>query len=641
MVFRHIMPIYRKTNQWSGLMNLRLFGLALFCLIICAAPVAAQPAAPLDFPRQPVQRTEADLAAIAALDSLIPEGATFDPRVVSHVQIPLTINVGLTPYAHCSDWVNNGRPVTEIVTMDFKTYIKNVLPNEWPNAWHAESLKAGAVAAKMFAWWRINLTETYAGIRPEGVHVVDNTCDQVFFEGSARPTTDAAIDATWPIRMTDAERVVEIHYLAWDYQCDNALALNGGGWWRCMGQNESRTLAESGMGYQNILMTYYQPMQFSVTTAMPQKKNVLLNPKFDLGMQSWFTQGGIGAGYGISNGVFKFHRAVDSTQPAAIFQDANVIVSANSPLKFSVKLSNPSAVSKIVRVRIRAIETTNGSTECQFTLAAGTPPLTYSVVGMNPTGWVGARVVISVITADGIDGVTVDNGVLKFIPTLDTTVPCITPLPGKPIMTAPVHLTEVRSPFVVSLTEGASNFVEGYAPAWQVQVDNNSDFSSPFYDNAADLSDETHITVATGSGIWYVRARQYDGVGAYSPWTSPVQISVSQRPAAPVQLAPIGDAVAGGQSFVWETSNLAVRYKLVVKDASGVVILKQNRLVADWGCTTQSCAVPLESLGVTFATGVPYTWRVMAINASGKGQSPFKTFTLIQVPRAAPEGFRQ
>lgn len=615
--------------------------LTLFCLMLCVVPVAAQPSEPLIFPRQPVQRTEADLAAIAALDALIPAEARFDPRVVSHVQIPLTINLGLTPYAHCSDWVNNGRPITEIVTIDFKTYIKNVLPNEWPNAWHSESLKAGAVAAKMFAWWRINITETYAGIRPEGVHVVDNTCDQVYFENSAQPTTNAAIDATWPIRMTDAERVVEIHYLAWDWQCADALINNGGGWWRCMGQNESRIMAEAGADYQTILTEYYQPVQFSVTSAMPQKKNVLLNSKFDLGMQSWFTQGDVGAGAGVTDGKFKFHRSADGTQPAAVFQDANVIVSANSPLKFSVKLGNPSAVSKSVRVRIRPIETNTGGTECTFTLAAGAPSLAYSVVGVNPAAWVGARVVISVLTADGMDGVTVDDATLKLVPTQDTSVPCISPRPGKPIMTAPVNLQALRSPFVVSLTEGATNFVEGYSPSWQVQVDNQSDFSSPFYDNAASLSTETNITVAVSSGTWYVRARQYDGVGSFSAWTPKVTVSVSQLPAAPVQLAPIGDAVAGGQSFVWQTSNLAGRYTLIVKDAAGVIVLKQSKLVSDWGCSTSSCAVALDSLGVTFASGVPYSWRVVAINHSGKGMSPFKTFTLIQTVRAAPEGFRR
>jgi hypothetical protein len=606
---------------------------------MCAAPTVAQTNAQLDFPRQSVQRTEADLAAIAVLDSVVPADATLDSRVV-HVQIPLTINVGITPFAHCSEWLAAGRPITNIVAMDLKTYIKNVLPNEWPNAWHSESLKAGAVAAKMFAWWRINLTETYAGIRPPGVHVVDNTCDQVYFANSHRPTTNAAIDATWPIRMTDAERVVEIHYLAHDYQCADALASYGGGWNRCMGQHGSRTLAEGGMGYQDILQTYYAPMQFSVTSAMPQKKNVLLNPKFDLGMQSWFTQGGVAAGYGITNGVFKFHRATGSAEPASVFQDANVIVSANSPLKFTVNLGNPSGVAKTVRLRIRAIETATSSTECTFTLAAGAPLLAYSVVGVNPTGWVGARVVISVMNADGLDGVTVDNAVLKLVPTINTGIPCISPRPGKPIMTTPVNGQAVRSPFIISLTEGTTNYVAGYSPSWQVQVDNNSDFSSPLYDNAAFLSIETDISVAATAGIWYVRARQYDGVGSFSAWTPKVQISVSQLPAAPVQLAPIGDAVAGGQSFVWQTSNLATKYNLVVKDATGVVIFKQAKTPVDWGCTADSCAVALDSLGVSFATGVPYSWRTVAINPSGKGMGKFKSFTLIEVARAPLTGFR-
>jgi|GEM_PF-2485092 len=626
-------------------MNLRLLCLSFLCLLICAAPISAQTDAPLQLPPETVTRTDADLAAIAALEASIPRDMTFDPRAVSHVKIPLTINVGITPYAHCSDWVNNGRPITQIVKMDLKTYIKNVLPNEWPNAWHAESLKAGAIAAKMFAWWRINLTEAYPGVyRPAGVNVVDNTCDQVFFSNSHRPTTDAAVDATWPIRMTASEQVVEIHYLALDQQCADALANLGGGWWRCMGQTESNTLAQSGMDYQTILHTYYDPMQFSVTSAMPQNKNVMLNPKFDLGMQSWFVQGGIGQGYGITGGIFKFYRTIGSTQPAAVYQDANVEVSANSPLRFTASLGNTSAVAKIVRLRIRPIDSNTNASDCTFTLAPNAPLLKYSVTGLNPVGWTGVRAVVSVMSDDDLDGVTVDNAVLKFVPALDTIIPCISPRPGKPVMTAPLNAQAVRSPFVITLTPGGTKFVDGYMPSSHVQIDNNIDFSSPFYDNAANLSVEPSLSVAVSAGTWYVRARQYDGVGMFSAWTAKTQISVSQLPAPPILIAPMGEAVAVGQSFVWQTSNLAATYLLTVKSPSGV-IFKQSKTAADWGCSAESCAVALDSLGVPFTNGVTYSWRVVAINPSGKGLAKFKTFTLVEVARMAendmPTGFRR
>ena len=35
----------------------------------------------------------------------------------------------------------------------FKTYVKNVLPNEWMTSWPAASLEAGAMAVKSFGWY--------------------------------------------------------------------------------------------------------------------------------------------------------------------------------------------------------------------------------------------------------------------------------------------------------------------------------------------------------------------------------------------------------------------------------------------------------------------------------------------------------
>ena len=51
-----------------------------------------------------------------------------------------------------------------VVRVDFKTYVKNVLPNEWVSSWPAESLKAGAVAVKSYGWyWALHSTRKTSG----------------------------------------------------------------------------------------------------------------------------------------------------------------------------------------------------------------------------------------------------------------------------------------------------------------------------------------------------------------------------------------------------------------------------------------------------------------------------------------------
>lgn len=41
-----------------------------------------------------------------------------------------------------------------LLTVDFETYLKNTLPNEWMGVWSTESLRAGAYCVKMVGWYR-------------------------------------------------------------------------------------------------------------------------------------------------------------------------------------------------------------------------------------------------------------------------------------------------------------------------------------------------------------------------------------------------------------------------------------------------------------------------------------------------------
>jgi peptidoglycan hydrolase-like amidase len=134
--------------------------------------------------------------------------------------------------------------------VDFKTYVKNVLPNEWISSWPAESLKAGAMAVKSFGWyWALHSTrKTSSGACFD---VYDNTSSQVYVPGSATSATSAAVDATWGTRMTRGGDILQAHY------CSTTTACGGwvtGDW---MSQYGSRDLANAGDSYSTILHYYY------------------------------------------------------------------------------------------------------------------------------------------------------------------------------------------------------------------------------------------------------------------------------------------------------------------------------------------------------------------------------------------------
>ena len=40
-------------------------------------------------------------------------------------------------------------------TVDFRTYLKNVLSREWIGWWTTESLRSGALAVQAYAWYQV------------------------------------------------------------------------------------------------------------------------------------------------------------------------------------------------------------------------------------------------------------------------------------------------------------------------------------------------------------------------------------------------------------------------------------------------------------------------------------------------------
>ena len=132
----------------------------------------------------------------------------------------------------------------------FKTYVKNVLPNEWISSWPAASLDAGAMATKSFAWyWALHSTRT----TPSGkcYDVRDDTGSQVYRPGSAKASTSAAVDRTWNTRMTRSGKILQAHYCATKTACG---AWVDGNW---MSQYGSRDQAAAGKKDAAILKSYY------------------------------------------------------------------------------------------------------------------------------------------------------------------------------------------------------------------------------------------------------------------------------------------------------------------------------------------------------------------------------------------------
>ncbi|MGA9531756.1 MAG: carboxypeptidase regulatory-like domain-containing protein, partial [Anaerolineales bacterium] len=170
--------------------------------------------------------------------------------------LPATIDVRVTGYAYC----DTSRPYT-VETVDFKEYVKHVLPNEWipgeieEYGMPRESLRAGAMAVKLYAWSYIA-----AGGKWNDADVYDSTCDQVYIPSVSYTSTNNAVDFTWNWRLTRQSdgSLVRAFYRAHYSQCEEADLAD-----RCMGQYDSAALAYNRLTWDEILASFYVGSQIN------------------------------------------------------------------------------------------------------------------------------------------------------------------------------------------------------------------------------------------------------------------------------------------------------------------------------------------------------------------------------------------
>lgn len=623
-----------------SLLALQLLGLSLTS---SAQPDPLPVPADITVPVGPVERTAADLAAIRQLEAAgLRAARNTTPRDVSHFVMPATIRVGIvfdyTSQAtfnatwdnrHCSTWLANGEPVYEVREINFRQYIKDVLPNEWGASWHTESLRAGAVAAKMFAWWRYNLLELYTSVRPQGVHVVNNTCDQFYLPGYANAQTNAAVDDTWPYRLHNNESVVEIHYLATASQCANAQATWG--WPRCLPQWETQYMAQAGASWQDILYQYYSPISISVMnlTDLPLNTNLVRNFDFSAGLNEWSVLSGA-LGAGVTDGVFSFYRGL--TGMARLRQDIPGYIGAGARLKMAIKLGNSSPVSKQITVNIQRFGGGETAATCTFTLDPNSPLQKHIIWGMTPADWPGLRIQIAGGSADDTPAYLIDNIKLTHTPGTLPAALCVPPAPGKPVILTPLSGTLYENDLNIALLEGKSNYRLSYDAAFHLQISRKSDFTTLFFDNADDLAPLPQQSLYLPGRTWYLRARQFDGVDRYSAWTPTVEFMTDLLPDQPQLSAPVGEVGVMGQHFIWVNGRQTESYKLIIVNQSGKAEGKFNYPLPAAVCDENWCSVPLDSLPVIWKTDSDYTWFIKAFNASGKVKSTKSIFRLIAAP---------
>jgi hypothetical protein len=101
--------------------------------------------------------------------------------------------------------------LSRVDTVEFYSYCKNVLPNEWVSSWASESLKAGAEVVKMYGWYHVYHPK-WSSL---GADVKDTTADQVYIPSTEVTSTTNAINAVSGVGLQNtAGDVFESQYVA-------------------------------------------------------------------------------------------------------------------------------------------------------------------------------------------------------------------------------------------------------------------------------------------------------------------------------------------------------------------------------------------------------------------------------------------
>lgn len=172
----------------------------------------------------------------------------------SALYLPSTISVYFTKTANITYHGANR------ANIDFNTYVKNVIPNEWVVSYYSnypEYLRAGALASKMYAWYHV-VTPKW-NFSPYYSDVVDSSSDQNYLATSYSSLasvyktyvnsvmTDIGNDAFVKAQGGAEENIFEPHYYA------NAGTQYSGN----MNASGALSLAQQGYTYENILRYYY------------------------------------------------------------------------------------------------------------------------------------------------------------------------------------------------------------------------------------------------------------------------------------------------------------------------------------------------------------------------------------------------
>ncbi len=195
------------------------------------------------------------------------------------------------------------------------------------------------------------------------------------------------------------------------------------------------------------------------------------------------------------------------------------------------------------------------------------------------------------------------------------------PTPSAPTLLSPANSATCQP------TEMTFNWTDpGNADSYGLQVDDNSDFSSPVYDNSGIVSTSQYVSGLGANTTYYWRVNATNG-GGTSGWSAHWSFTTGPvTPSAPGLSAPANgtNCMPQNVTLLWNSASGASYYQVQVDDNSG--FSSPDFDVTGIGGTSHDVS--------GLSQGTTYYWRVKTYNSCDVGSSWSSSWSLTVTPVA-------
>lgn len=149
-----------------------------------------------------------------------------------------------------------------IETLPIEEYLRGVIPAEVFAIWPMDALRAQAVWSRSYAYWRI------ANPRHASFDLYGDAKDQVWNIARIHPRTDEAVKATAGVILTQDGKPFPARYVSacgreMCLHCQGKNGYDGKTWENRSCQWGAKAMADSGIGWREIAIHYYQDVELS------------------------------------------------------------------------------------------------------------------------------------------------------------------------------------------------------------------------------------------------------------------------------------------------------------------------------------------------------------------------------------------